>query len=272
MTPDKTETLGLRECAERLSVHYMTVYRYVRTGMLPATKSGSEWRVSIDDLEVFTRGTDPSRGRRRRAPWDDRLRARLLAGDLVGAWKVVEGALSAGMDISGVFLEVVGPSMRAIGDGWAEGSITVAEEHRATEIAMRIASRLGSRFERRGRRRGVAVVGGPAGERHRLPVMMVADLLRGAGFDVVDLGVDMPLRSFVDAAVSASPVFVGVSVTNPDSLDAAASLVEQLKALLDAPVLLGGQAIRDQDHARLLGADGFGSDGRAAVAYAESLL
>ena len=35
------ETLGLRECAERLGVHYMTAYRYVRTGMLPATKVGA---------------------------------------------------------------------------------------------------------------------------------------------------------------------------------------------------------------------------------------
>jgi excisionase family DNA binding protein len=40
--------LGLREAADRLGVHYMTAYRYVRTGRLPATRIGAQWWVDPD--------------------------------------------------------------------------------------------------------------------------------------------------------------------------------------------------------------------------------
>jgi excisionase family DNA binding protein len=68
VTPTRSKTLGLKECAQRLGVHYMTVYRYVRTGMLPATKIGFEWRIAADDLEAFAAGADSSEARRRPAP------------------------------------------------------------------------------------------------------------------------------------------------------------------------------------------------------------
>ena len=43
--------LGLQEAADRLGVHYMTAYRYVRTGRLPATRIGSQWWVDPGDLK-----------------------------------------------------------------------------------------------------------------------------------------------------------------------------------------------------------------------------
>ena len=55
--------LSLNEVAEKLGVHYMTVYRYVRTGLLPAAKSGGTWRVLADDLENFASRPSNSVGR-----------------------------------------------------------------------------------------------------------------------------------------------------------------------------------------------------------------
>ena len=64
--------LTLYEAAEQLGVHYMTVYRYVRTGRLPGHKVGAEWRSDPDDLATFVRlaatspppasDLDPTRG------------------------------------------------------------------------------------------------------------------------------------------------------------------------------------------------------------------
>ena len=42
--------ISLQEAADALGVHYMTAYRYVRTGRLPAVKDGAEWRVDPADL------------------------------------------------------------------------------------------------------------------------------------------------------------------------------------------------------------------------------
>ncbi|HLU43332.1 MAG TPA: helix-turn-helix domain-containing protein, partial [Microthrixaceae bacterium] len=47
------ETLNLKQVAQRLGVHYMTAYRYVRTGRLPARREGNVWLVEGADLAAF---------------------------------------------------------------------------------------------------------------------------------------------------------------------------------------------------------------------------
>lgn len=266
--PDAAATsLSLRECAEALGVHYMTVYRYVRTGILPAQKAGSEWRVDTVDLEAMRSGHSIPAARGS-APWADRLKARVVAGDETGAWQVVEAALASGLDPADVYLDLIGPALRAIGDEWAHGESTIAREHRATVIATRLVGRLGRRFHMRGRPKGRVVVGTPPGERHVLAVSMVADLMRGAGFEVVDLGADLPAESFVEAVVDAAPLTaVAVSVTNPAATAEAARLVAAIRDATDVPIVVGGGAITGDDQAERLGGDAGAPDGSAAVAF-----
>lgn len=251
------EDLTLHEAADRLGVHYMTAYRYVRHGLLPAAKSGGTWRVRSVDLDQFRSGgtTSPVRAGSP-APWAARLERRLLAGDAGGAWGVVESALAAGSELHEIYLEVISPAMIGIGRRWEAGEIDIAVEHRATGIAMRLIGRLGPRFVRRGRSRGGVVLGAPSGERHALPVALLADLLRLEGWDVSDLGADTPVGSFVHAATTTDDVVaVGLSVTSPDHLG---SCNETCAALRDsAPgvlVVVGGLAISGHEHAVALGA------------------
>jgi methanogenic corrinoid protein MtbC1 len=211
---------------------------------------------------------------RRRAPWADRLEARLLAGDSRGAWGVVESALAAGADVASVYLDVLSPALTSIGARWASGEIDVAVEHRASGIAMRIIGRLGPRFARRGRTRGTIVLGAPPGDHHSLPVALLADLLRAAGWEVHDLGADVPIVDFVRVA-SATPrlVAVGVSVMAAECLESARDAVASLRAVLPpaVPVLVGGLAVPGEAEARGLGADAWASDGRRVVELVDRL-
>jgi excisionase family DNA binding protein len=267
---DGAGTLSLKECAARLDVHYMTAYRYVRTGMLPAVKEGSEWRVATADLEAFIAGQRAHRPRGN-APWKDRLKSRMIAGDERGSWIVVESALSSGLTPERVYLELLGPALREIGTAWHDRTVTVAEEHRASAVAYRLIGRMGSRFNSRGRPKGRFVIGAPPGERHALGAAMVADMMRSAGFDAVDLGADTPVESFVEASRETVPLAVGISVTAPSSLRSAALVAAEIRSATATPVLLGGPAVRDAVHAAELGADGYGADGRDAVAWVEDL-
>ncbi len=233
--------LTLQEAADRLDVHYMTAYRYVRLGVLAAEKSGGTWRVSPEVVEAFiqaretglgdaTAGARPREGRRggRRAPWADRLEHRLVAGDARGAWGVIEAAQAAGADVDEVYLDLVAPAMVSIGRRWESGELDVAVEHRASVIAGRLVGRLGHRFLRRGRNRGTVVLGAPAGERHSLPLALLADLLRGAGWDVSDLGSDVPAPSFVLAAARAEQLtVVGVSISTQESTRSAEATIRR---------------------------------------------
>jgi methanogenic corrinoid protein MtbC1 len=104
-----------------------------------------------------------------------------------------------------------------------------------------------------------------------LPIALLADLLRGEGWDVSDMGADMPLDSFVNAARRTTDlVAIGVSVTSVSCLDVAAELLATLRKEMDNSVYLvvGGLAVQGSDHAVALGADGWA---QSAHDFAEQL-
>jgi excisionase family DNA binding protein len=260
--------LTLQEVADELGVHYMTAYRYVRLGVLDATKSGGVWQVQRSTLDRFRAGTGEaaggaSRPRGRRAPWSTRLESRLVAGDAPGAWSVVEAAMAAGAELDEIYLEVLTPAMVSIGERWAAGELDISIEHRATGIAMRIVGRIGPRFNRRGRARGVVALGAPAGAFHALPIAMLGDMLRLRGWEVSDFGVDVPSASIAHVVRETSDLLaVGLSAMSSDNLGSLADACAAARAV-DPEVLLivGGHAVHGDDHARELGADAYAAGG-----------
>jgi excisionase family DNA binding protein len=256
-------SLTLPQAAEELGVHYMTVYRYVRTGQLPAERVGGTWRVERADLDLVRRPATRNGVRRPAAPPSrGRMQSRLIAGDEAGSWRLVESALASGMTPEGVLLELVAPTLRSIGTQWERGQLSVADEHRASAVATRLVARLGARFSRRGVRRGTVILAAGPGDRHDLPVAIAANFLRWRGFTVVELGADTPGDALVDAiAREQSIVAVCLACTSSDaSASAQEAIAEVRRAAPGIPVLVGGAAIADADHARQLGADRFTGD------------
>jgi excisionase family DNA binding protein len=258
--------VSLREAAEILGVHYMTAYRHVRTGRLPAEQAGGQWRVRRSDLAAVGdggTGTAPSpRTRaRRRDEAVSRLVRRLVAGDEPGAWALVEAALVGGAEPEEVHLELLAPAMKAVGDGWAAGAFTVDEEHAASAVCHRLVGRLGPRFARPGRSRGTVVLAAAPGDPHALPVALAADVVRAAGWSVVDLGASVPAESLARAATRADRlVAVAVSASADGHLDDLADAVAAVRAAVpSASVLVGGSAV-DAATAARLGADGWAAD------------
>jgi excisionase family DNA binding protein len=276
--PEEAEPAGeltLQEVAERLGVHYMTAYRYVRTGQLEARRVNGEWRVRAADLDVFA--GRPRQGRGRGSPrWSEhvkRLRTSLIGGDEAAAWQVVERALVGGADPEEVYLRMLGPALRQVGDAWEAGELTVEDEHRATAVASRLIGRLGPRFARPGRHRGTVIVGSAPGDQHALPSAMLADVLRGERYSVIDLGGSTPVEAFVSAAARAdSLVAIGLSASTGDGLAQAADAIERLRrACPGVALLLGGPAVVDEATALGAGADGWAADAAGAVRVIESL-
>jgi|GEM_PF-97821 len=292
--PDTTLTLA--EAADVLGVHYMTAYRYVRTGRLTASKVGGEWRVPSAAVAQLVPGVSPEQhatvgpvstarsGRTgpARSRFRVRLEDRMVAGDEAGAWAVVEAAQAGGADPADLYLDLLVPALRSLGDRWEAGALSIADEHRASVVALRLIGRLGPRFARRGRKRGTVVIGAPAGERHAIPVAVVGDLLRQVGFEVVDLGPDTPPASFVEAVALASAtgrlVAVLIGVTVPAGLEAARSTVEALAVWSEGPgdpvpVLVGGAAVHGAAVAAGFGSSAYtGVTGADAVAAVERLV
>lgn len=261
MTTDSS--VGLRDAAAVLGVHYMTVYRYVRTGRLEAVLEGGEWRIEAGVLERERQrrtGEATLAGRPPRSPKSNQLVGRLVAGDEAGAHQLLESALASGHDPSSLYLELLGPALRSIGERWAAGALDVADEHRASAIALRLIGRLGPLFRPRGRRRGTVVIGAATGDPHAIPSAMVADLVRARGYEVVDLGADVPPRSFATASAAARGLrAVAIVVSDASCVGAVAEAVAAVReAGVTVPVLAGGSGM-DPEDAAAAGADRYTS-------------
>lgn len=259
-------TMTLQEVARRLGVHYMTVYKYVRLGKLHAVKEGASWVVDERDLDEFLsvpKGTSTD--------WAGDLETLLLRGDTSAGWTLVEQALASSFAPERVITEIMGPALRSIGERWAEDEIDVYDEHLASATLRRLLSRLSPSLNRRGNKRGRLLVAMAAGELHDLGGEMVAEVLRGAHYEVLSLGADTPHRSLVRAVErirDLDAVIVGATMNARSAGEAVVAIKEVRR---DLPVIVGGRAFSGSVPSEL-GADGFISGPASAVAELEAAL
>jgi excisionase family DNA binding protein len=272
----RPKALTLQETADRLGVHYMTAYRYIRQGRLPATREGVEWRVRPADVDALlgSPAARKQRGGARAKADSERLERRILAGDATGAWWLVKSQLEGGLDPAGVLTELVVPALRSVGDRWADGELSVADEHRATAVAQRVIGHLSLQFGRRGKSRGTIALAAPSGDLHTLPVAIVADLLRWRSFEVLELGGNTPADALADAVACQERLLaVGVvSTTGGLEDEVAASVLSVRASVPEVTIFLGGPGIRSSAHALSLGGDIWtGLGPRAAVETVERI-
>ena len=183
-------------------------------------------------------------------------------------WQVTKSVPNSCHDLFSLYLDVVSPALVAIGARWAGGNLHIHEEHRASTIVARLFARVSARFAHRGPSRGTIVIGGPSGERHGLALTMVADLLRSRGWNVSDIGPDMPAESFATAVQNIDQLrAVCVGVTLRESLPAAKSAIAAVNRVVpnDVTIYVGGAAVTSDADARQLGADTWAKDPRTLV-------
>jgi diguanylate cyclase (GGDEF)-like protein len=174
-----------------------------------------------------------------------RFRDALLAGSAKTAEQVADQALAAAQDAAAVQARVLAPAMRMIGEFWEQGRISVADEHLATAISHAIAARLFQhllRSETRSLDR--VILAATQGEHHVLGLRMIADALEGAGYDVMYLGPDVPLRSLLETCNKYTPAVLGLTVSMGLNVPTLLWEIEEVSKLDHPPaVMVGGRAL-----------------------------
>lgn len=248
-----TKTVTLTEASERLGVHYMTAYRYVRTGRLAADKVSGQWHVLLEDLAAVQPGRTTDA---RKTVLPGQITERLLAGDENGTFQALEAAMGGGANVEEIYLDILAPALTEIGQRWHDGKISIADEHLATAAAMRVVARLGSRIASRpGRTRGTIVLATVAHDHHFLPTSMMRDLLRYRSFDVLDLGGNTPAESIVDQLTNTPDlVAVGLSASTTEANEATAEAIAKIRSsMAHVPIVVGGGAWRSAEEITALG-------------------
>jgi 5-methyltetrahydrofolate--homocysteine methyltransferase len=109
------------------------------------------------------------------------------------------------------------------------------------------------------------------GDIHDIGKNIVATLLENYGFDVLDLGKDVPPEKIAETAVMEQIPIVGLSALMTTTLPAMQKTIELLREQAPFCKILVGGAVLTQEYAKKLGADGYGKDGMEAVRFCQAL-
>jgi 5-methyltetrahydrofolate--homocysteine methyltransferase len=115
--------------------------------------------------------------------------------------------------------------------------------------------------------RGKVVLGSVQGDLHDIGKNLVGIMLEGAGFEVVDLGVDVPPEKFIDSAIAENASVIGVSsllTTTMAFMKGVVDLVEERGLSQQVKVIVGGAPL-SEEFARSIGAHGYAYDAADAV-------
>jgi len=119
---------------------------------------------------------------------------------------------------------------------------------------------------------GRLVLGTVKGDLHDIGKNLVGMMLKGAGFDVIDLGIDVPADKFVAAAKEKNAKLIGLSALLTTTMPQMKTVVEEVKKTgIDAKVIIGGAPVT-QSYADEIGAAGYAPDAASAVDKAKELL
>ena len=238
------DALDLDEIAEEVGVHYLTVYRWVRAGRLPAEMVDGRYRVMRHDLAVFIEARrTPKQPRPPGAPRLDRaaetMHTALSTGDEFAARDLAGALVAERTSIADLVQQVLVPPLRRIGQDWHDGKISILVEHRASAITERILGEVAPRP--RGRRRGNVMVAAVSGDRHSLATTMAAVVLRDNNWSVHHLGADMPPDELVQFCGEHQIDVAVLTVVNSECIELADITAARIRKA-GTPVVVGSPA------------------------------
>ena len=204
----------------------------------------------------------------------DALRKAVVLGDVWKARKIAEQTVNQGLPANDGLEELIG-AMREVDEKYERKEFFVIDVAAAAS-AMREAFKV---FEphlqvEATKVKGKIVIGALKGNVQGLGKDIVAAMLRAAGFQVVDIGVDVPPDVFVETAVQEGAQIIAISVSMKETVSFLKGVVNQLqqkKLHSKVKILIGGPAVSEQT-CEEYGVDAYGKDARDGLNKAENLL
>ncbi|MHB0981119.1 MAG: corrinoid protein [Thermoleophilia bacterium] len=205
----------------------------------------------------------------------DAATAAVVAADEEKAVEVAKEAVTLGLDPLKVINEGFTPGMREVGDLFERGTLFLPEVILASEAMVAAVAVLEANLpaEQKEKKAGVAVLGTIEGDVHDIGKGIVATLLRVYGFEVHDLGRDVPLTTFVEKAKETGAGIVGTSALMTTTMVGQKALEKLLKeaGIRDQVKTMVGGAVVTQYWADKIGADAYAENAQEAVQKALEL-
>jgi 5-methyltetrahydrofolate--homocysteine methyltransferase len=198
-----------------------------------------------------------------------------VVGDRVAVEALVRQAMEEGASATEIISKYLIPALGEVGARFERGDIYVPEmllAARAMQTGVSVLKPL--LVEGDVERVGTLVIGTVKGDLHDIGKNLVRMMFEGAGFEVTDLGIDVPAEVFVDAVREKAPDIVGMSALLTTTLPA---VTDTINALVEAgvreqvKVMVGGAPVT-QAFAERVGADAYAPDAASAARKGKELL
>jgi 5-methyltetrahydrofolate--homocysteine methyltransferase len=198
----------------------------------------------------------------------------ILTGNAKKAEEVTKAALAAKVDPTELVQKYMIPAMDEVGKRFECNEYFVPElliAARAMKTSLELITPLLAEIgaEPVGR----VVIGTVQGDLHDIGKNLVASMLEGGGFQVIDLGVDVPPERFVEAAREKDGTIIALSALLTTTMTMMKNVIQALEKAgvrRQTKVMIGGAPITQQ-YADEIGADGYSDNASAAVALARKL-
>src|SRR2546425_4928970 len=256
-----TDVLSTRQVATLLGVGEATVKRWADAGEIACFRTpGGHRKFRLRDVTAFVQKRQyqpagplpaavPQGADELGEPAIRHFGEAALRGDAPALVAQRAGLRVRGHSVAELFDEIATPALHRIGGEWAQGKLSVAEEHVAAQAVIDAVARSQPLAEPPGEPvradRGTAVVAAVAGELHDIAARMAACLLRAEGFEVLAPLAQTPARDLADLILRSRAVLVALSSTVHSDVAEQVGMSVAAARQTGGRVLVGGEGMRN---------------------------
>jgi len=199
----------------------------------------------------------------------------IIKGDINTALAETQRALNTGSSAQDILDNGLIATMNDVGERFSKGLIFVPQMLRSAKTMQECTKLLKPHFQEGDViSKGKVLIGTVKGDLHDIGKNLVSMMMEGAGFTIIDLGVDVPPEKFVEKAKEVEPDIVGMSALLSTTMPAMPETIEALRKAgirKKVKVMIGGAPVTDK-YAQKINADSYASDAGSAVIKAKKLL
>jgi len=203
----------------------------------------------------------------------EKLKISIVKGKSEEALDFMHQAINANIDPKQILNEAIIRGAEDVGLKYEEGEFFLADLLLAADAMIDCMDIIKPKLiEGKHKSLGKILIGTPEGDIHDIGKTLVIALLKGQGFDVIDLGVDVPPETFVEVAMNENPDIIGISGLLTMTISKMIETVTMLKRKgIKAKIVVGG-GILSEKSCKHIGADAWAKDGWEGVKLIKDLM